>query len=152
MVDPGDASKRAEIVDDMLEVGDQCPLAIGVTVPEMIVGVHNRAPRRQRLCDMSVATSVLRVAVDDLDDAGRHLLRVPSAVEDPALRPGEGRLEHAYPAGTSINKKSSALVKSGGGSMARASSASAWETSFGETNAWSSPWTRSVAVPLARMF
>ncbi len=86
----GDAGQRGQVVHDVLEVGDQGPLAVAVPVAQVVLGVHRRSRRRQDLGHVGVAGGVLGVPVDDDHDAVRRGGRLPRPVEDPALTAGEG--------------------------------------------------------------
>ena len=66
-----DVDQRPEIVDDVLEVGDQRPLAVAVAVAEVILAVHDRAGGGESVGHMAVTTGVFRVAVHDHHDPGR---------------------------------------------------------------------------------
>ena len=94
MLDAGEIGEGVEVIDDVLEVGDQGPLAVGATMAEVIVGVDDGPPPRQRRGHMPVAASMLGIAVHDEDEPDRSDLRVPASVEDPALRAVDEALEH----------------------------------------------------------
>ncbi len=90
----GDRCERVEICDDVLEVGDKGPLAIGATMAQVVIGIDHGSPPGQRRGHVSVAAPMLGIAVDDEYDPVGRAIRVPASVEDAPFRAVEERLKH----------------------------------------------------------
>ncbi len=79
------ATFPSEVVDDVLEVGDQGSLAVRTAVAHVVIGVDGGSASGELLGHVAVAAPMLTVAVDDLHDASRWAFRLPAPVEDAAF-------------------------------------------------------------------
>jgi hypothetical protein len=80
------AGQGVEIVNHMLEVDDEGSFTLGASMSDVIVGIHDRALLVEGGGNVPVPSTVLGVAMDQLDDALRLTCWSPAAEEHPALR------------------------------------------------------------------
>ena len=78
-----DTDERVEVVDDVLEIADQGPLAIGTTMTQMIIGVYDGAPPGQLRRHMPVSAPMLGIAMNEEGEPDREGLQPPSAGRRP---------------------------------------------------------------------
>jgi hypothetical protein len=85
MLCSSDVGKCVEIIDNVVEVGDECTLPAGAPVTDVIVCVDDRSPGCERLGDMGISSTVLSVSVDDLNDPSGGTVRLPAPIEHGAF-------------------------------------------------------------------
>ncbi len=95
-----DTRHLLQVVNDTLEVTDQRAFAVGLSMPDVIRGVHGRTLRGERICDVRVPSAVFRVAVHDEDYPARSIGCIPHSVVDAALASRKGRFPHRSSAST----------------------------------------------------
>jgi hypothetical protein len=76
----GNFSERTKVVDDMVEIGNERTLAVGPTVTDVVVGVHDGTLLSEHLRYMVVSATVLGISVNDLDDPRGRAVRFPTMV------------------------------------------------------------------------
>jgi hypothetical protein len=78
-------AKRMEVIEYMIEVGDERTLTVRASVTNVVIGVHNGASGYECLGNMGVSATVFGVSVDDLNDPNRGTLRLPPSIEHRTL-------------------------------------------------------------------
>ena len=89
MLVAGGAADLVEVLDDVLDVGDEHPLALGAAVAEVVGRVDDGAVAGEAVEHVGVAPGVLAVAVRDQHHAARRALGVATADDDTAVRAAE---------------------------------------------------------------
>ena len=91
------ACEGVQVVDDVLEIGDEGALPLTQAVSEVVFCVYGESVPGQLVGNVGIPGAVFGVAVNQDHNPDGLARRYPPVIHDVSFRPGETQLAHDHP-------------------------------------------------------